>query len=94
MAQVGESDLASWQACKQTCGKTVWGPPGFLASCAAICSRGGIAPLVLISGAYVLPHPDKMSKGGEDWFYVSDSMRSIGVADGVGGWVSAWRVCL
>uniref|UniRef100_A0A7S0WYH8 Protein phosphatase n=1 Tax=Chlamydomonas leiostraca TaxID=1034604 RepID=A0A7S0WYH8_9CHLO len=49
-------------------------------------SRGGIAPLVLISGAYVLPHPDKMAKGGEDWFYVSESMRSIGVADGVGGW--------
>jgi len=42
--------------------------------------------LVLVAGAYVLPHPDKIDKGGEDWFFVSDSMRAMGVADGVGGW--------
>ncbi len=47
------------------------------------------AQLVLVTGAYVLPHPEKMAKGGEDWFFVSESMRAMGVADGVGGWVSA-----
>lgn len=49
------------------------------------------AHLVLVAGAFVLPHPDKMAKGGEDWFFVSDTMRAIGVADGVGGWVSDGR---
>jgi len=42
--------------------------------------------LVLDSGAFVLPHPDKVSKGGEDWYFISKSQRAIGVADGVGGW--------
>jgi hypothetical protein len=42
-----------------------------------------------VGGAYVLPHPEKMGKGGEDWFFVSDTMRALGVADGVGGWVSS-----
>lgn len=51
-------------------------------------AAGSQQGLVLIAGAYVLPHPDKMQKGGEDWFYISDTMRSVGVADGVGGWVS------
>jgi protein phosphatase PTC7 len=42
--------------------------------------------LLLDSGAFVLPHPDKVFKGGEDWFFVSSSCRAIGIADGVGGW--------
>lgn len=46
---------------------------------------------VLIAGAYVLPHPEKMAKGGEDWFFVSDTLKACGVADGVGGWVSDVR---
>jgi len=48
----------------------------------------GLGPYALVGGAYVLPHPEKMGKGGEDWFFVSDTMRALGVADGVGGWVS------
>lgn len=33
-----------------------------------------------------MPHPDKMAKGGEDWYFISPSQRAVGVADGVGGW--------
>ena len=42
--------------------------------------------LLLDSGAFVLPHPDKVAKGGEDWLFISTSQRAIGIADGVGGW--------
>ncbi|KAF5829895.1 phosphatase 2C-like domain-containing protein [Dunaliella salina] len=49
-------------------------------------AHGHLGPYALIGGAYVLPHPEKMGKGGEDWFFVSDTMRALGVADGVGGW--------
>lgn len=59
-----------------------------LCTCVHACSAQEQGQLVLISGAYVLPHPDKMAKGGEDWFYIAETMRSIGLADGVGGWVS------
>jgi len=48
--------------------------------------HGHLGPYALVGGAYVLPHPEKMGKGGEDWFFVSDTMRALGVADGVGGW--------
>lgn len=41
---------------------------------------------LLDTGVFVLPHPDKRAKGGEDWFFVSSSCRAIGIADGVGGW--------
>ncbi|GLC41002.1 hypothetical protein PLESTB_000953400 [Pleodorina starrii] len=44
------------------------------------------ATLLLNSGAFVLPHPDKMQKGGEDWYFIASNRRAIGVADGVGGW--------
>lgn len=44
--------------------------------------------LALVSGAYVLPHPDKVAKGGEDWYFIANNQRVIGIADGVGGWVS------
>ena len=32
----------------------------------------------------MIPHPEKVHKGGEDAFYVSDQI--LCVADGVGGW--------
>lgn len=35
-------------------------------------------------GSYMIPHPDKVAKGGEDACYASDNL--IAVADGVGGW--------
>jgi len=45
--------------------------------------------LSLCVGAENIPHPDKMTKGGEDaWFAVVDAARgggTFGVADGVGG---------
>tara|TARA_A100001015_G_C14919168_1_gene683613 strand:- start:256 stop:1083 length:828 start_codon:yes stop_codon:yes gene_type:complete len=36
------------------------------------------------------PHPDKIIKGGEDSFFINcnNEHTSIGVADGVGGWIS------
>ncbi|KAA8495707.1 putative protein phosphatase 2C 80 [Porphyridium purpureum] len=37
-------------------------------------------------GAFMIPHPDKRDKGGEDAFFLSDF--SMGVFDGVGGWAS------
>ena len=47
-------------------------------------------PLHFSSGVFVLPHPEKMLKGGEDWYFMSNCQRAIGVADGVGGWVRGW----
>ena len=44
------------------------------------------APLTLRTGAAMLPHPDKVAKGGEDAYFVSSSGLVLGVADGVGGW--------
>ncbi|CAI7781335.1 unnamed protein product [Closterium sp. NIES-53] len=41
--------------------------------------------LQLLSGACVLPHPDKAHRGGEDAFFILDGA-AVGVADGVGGW--------
>ncbi|KAL6058227.1 Protein phosphatase [Balamuthia mandrillaris] len=35
------------------------------------------------AAAYNLPHPDKAQKGGEDAYYISDTEKSLGVADGV-----------
>jgi protein phosphatase PTC7 len=32
----------------------------------------------------MIPHPDKVSKGGEDALYANDNI--LAVADGVGGW--------
>mmetsp|Transcript_22770 Transcript_22770/g.54509 ORF Transcript_22770/g.54509 Transcript_22770/m.54509 type:complete len:351 (-) Transcript_22770:256-1308(-) len=42
--------------------------------------------LVFVSGAEMIPHPDKRDRGGEDSYFVSSSGTAIGVADGVGGW--------
>jgi protein phosphatase PTC7 len=48
-----------------------------------MCSKG----LKLASGAFMLPHPDKVERGGEDSYFILDSGVAAGVADGVGGWV-------
>jgi len=34
----------------------------------------------------MVPHPAKRAKGGEDAYFISDDMKTIGIADGVGGW--------
>ncbi len=54
-------------------------------------SNGTVPPLILSSGAAMLPHPDKAEKGGEDSFFISEQHPCIGVADGVGGWVGGVR---
>jgi protein phosphatase PTC7 len=43
--------------------------------------------LALLCGAWMIPHPDKVSTGGADSFFFSD--RAAGIADGVGEW--EWR---
>lgn len=49
-----------------------------------------IEPLIcdtrLSVGVSSIPHPAKVAKGGEDAHFLSDDMKIIGVADGVGGW--------
>jgi len=41
----------------------------------------------LESGSFVVPHPAKAYKGGEDAHFISENV--IGVADGVGGWADS-----
>lgn len=49
-----------------------------------------IEPLIcdtrLSVGVSAIPHPAKVAKGGEDAYFLSDDMKVIGIADGVGGW--------
>lgn len=57
----------------------------------APCTSGDIKPTVaralkLLSGSCYLPHPDKEATGGEDAHFICVDQRTIGVADGVGGW--------
>lgn len=35
---------------------------------------------------FMIPHPAKIDKGGEDAYFVSSDGKAFGVADGVGGW--------
>lgn len=42
------------------------------------------AGLTLSSGAWALPHPEKLARGGEDAHFIGKDC--VGVADGVGGW--------
>jgi len=37
------------------------------------------------ANVWLIPHPDKVDKGGEDSFFISADGLAIGVADGVGG---------
>eukprot|EP00884_Botryococcus_braunii_P001554 jgi/Botrbrau1/1139/Bobra.0162s0030.1 len=42
--------------------------------------------LRLLVAAFMIPHPDKVDRGGEDAYFVGEDGLSLGVADGVGGW--------
>jgi protein phosphatase PTC7 len=42
--------------------------------------------MFLLCSAFLLPHPEKVSRGGEDSYFISKEFNVIGVADGVGGW--------
>lgn len=57
-------------------------------------NRSTSSELVLMSGATSIPHPQKVDKGGEDAFFIADNKMSIGVADGVGGWVRQMQTLL
>lgn len=49
--------------------------------------RSGAMVLKLESSVCYLPHPDKVSYGGEDAHFISNTGGgALGVADGVGGW--------
>eukprot|EP00798_Chlamydomonas_sp_ICE-L_P015914 gene15914-22048_t len=46
-----------------------------------------VAKFKLVSGSHMIPHADKVAKGGEDaWFTSTAGCGAVGVADGVGGW--------
>ena len=49
-------------------------------------AQGSNGGLRFINGVCLIPHDDKVYKGGEDAYTASD--RLIAVADGVGGWAS------
>ncbi|XP_051153037.1 probable protein phosphatase 2C 26 isoform X2 [Andrographis paniculata] len=58
-----------------------------LLRCTAPFSAGLEAGVFLSVGAHVIPHPDKIEKGGEDAYLVSSHRGGvIAVADGVSGW--------
>jgi protein phosphatase PTC7 len=44
--------------------------------------------LFLVASAFMIPHPEKAYRGGEDSYFISQKHNVIGVADGVGGWAS------
>lgn len=44
--------------------------------------------LLLLSSCFKIPHPSKQHFGGEDACFTSDENSAVGVADGVGGWVT------
>eukprot|EP00741_Cyanophora_paradoxa_P019185 tig00021123_g18521.t2 len=46
------------------------------------------SPLRILSGASMIPHPEKAYRGGEDAFFICDDTSAVGVADGVGGWAT------
>ncbi|CAA2953605.1 probable phosphatase 2C 26 isoform X1 [Olea europaea subsp. europaea] len=50
----------------------------------SVCSGGGV---FLSIGTHLIPHPNKVEKGGEDAFFISSYKGGvIAVADGVSGW--------
>ena len=42
--------------------------------------------ITLLAGSYLIPHPSKVDKGGEDAYFICETGQCMGVADGVGGW--------
>ena len=49
-------------------------------------SYNSSSKIALKTGACMIPHPDKVHKGGEDAYFLSPHI--MGVADGVGGWAA------
>jgi protein phosphatase PTC7 len=49
-------------------------------------SKNDTSPYIMDASACVLPHPDKVDKGGEDAYFISNDGQAIGVADGVSAW--------
>jgi len=49
-------------------------------------NRNGGASLRFKSAAASIPHPEKVSRGGEDAYFVAPDGGAFGVFDGVGGW--------
>lgn len=43
---------------------------------------------ILLSSCFKIPHPSKAKFGGEDACFTSNKNSALGVADGVGGWVT------
>lgn len=43
---------------------------------------------ILLSSCFKIPHPSKAIFGGEDACFTSNKYSALGVADGVGGWVT------
>jgi len=43
-------------------------------------------PFRFESQSFMIPHPSKVDKGGEDAYFISTDGKALGVADGVGGW--------
>jgi len=39
-------------------------------------------------GSYLIPHDDKIDKGGEDAWFIANDGKTVGVFDGVGGWAN------
>lgn len=46
---------------------------------------GRAGALHIVFGAHNIPHPAKVSRGGEDAFFFDDRLGIFGIADGVGG---------
>jgi protein phosphatase PTC7 len=49
-------------------------------------SKSSNSAITLSAGSYMIPHPAKEDKGGEDAWFICETGRCMGVADGVGGW--------
>eukprot|EP00007_Cunea_sp_BSH-02190019_P005682 CAMPEP_0174236630 /NCGR_PEP_ID=MMETSP0417-20130205/5704_1 /TAXON_ID=242541 /ORGANISM="Mayorella sp, Strain BSH-02190019" /LENGTH=290 /DNA_ID=CAMNT_0015315301 /DNA_START=486 /DNA_END=1354 /DNA_ORIENTATION=+ len=49
-------------------------------------SSPSCGPARFSAGVCIAPHPDKLSKGGEDSFFIAERGHVVGVVDGVGGW--------
>lgn len=98
-----ERNLGNWMQRSHLLKNLVWipvpmGESEMTCICAhdSLCIRsgGGSSKLVLVSGAACYPHPDKVEKGGEDAYFIADDGLSVGVADGVGGWVMTQLPCI
>lgn len=53
---------------------------------AVATDAAALPALRFAAAASIVPHPDKVAKGGEDACFVGDCGTALGLADGVGGW--------